>query len=68
MQIEKIKDAIQESQRFINKAKAVLKLQPQAKIGTIDYTKETAACRRASMDLTRVLAELRKSRSWLHTE
>ncbi len=58
MQIDKIKEAIQEARRFIYRAgKAISRIEGK------DYryvSKEVAACRRASMDLTRSLAELRK--------
>ncbi len=58
MQIEKVKEAIQEARKFIDKANLALQ-----RIGNSEYfycSKETAACRRSSMDLTRSLAELRK--------
>jgi hypothetical protein len=62
VKIEIIKEAIIESKKFTERAKAVLALTPKAKIGIVGHTKETAALRRASMDLTRMLAELRRSR------
>ena len=58
MQIEKVKEAICEATRFIKKARLVLKRAEGRKYLYIN--KENAACRRASMDLTRSLAELRK--------
>lgn len=59
MNIETIIQAIDEARRFIEAAKAAekrLKVDKFAALGS----KETAACRRASMDLTRALARLRR--------
>ena len=52
MNDEKIKEAVREAKRFIEKAKTV----------RADWrpSKEAGALKRASMDLTRALAELRK--------
>lgn len=58
MQVDKMKEAIDEARKFITKSELALK-----RIGANKYfyvSKETAACRRASMDLTRSLSELRK--------
>ncbi len=55
----KIANAILEARRFLvaaNTAKNRLEADKMACLGC----KETAACKRASMDLTRALAELRK--------
>lgn len=56
---EKLNGAISEARRFIENAEAAMK-----RLSNDDYakygSKETAAARRASMDLTRALAELRK--------
>ena len=50
--------AIQEAERFIAKAKLA-----RVKVfeGRIFGCKETGACRRSSMDLTRALADIRRS-------
>ena len=68
MQVETLKVAITEAKRFIT-------IAAQVKIRTVkgthfaagktwevvnDYTKESAACKRASMDLTRALSKLRR--------
>ena len=58
MRIENLNRAVAEAKRFIEVAKRV-KLSPRYCI--IDCCKETAATKRASMDLTRALAELRKT-------
>ncbi len=58
MEIEKVEEAIYEARRFIDKAN--LALQRVGKSKYFYCSKETAACRRSSMDLTRSLAELRK--------
>ena len=59
MNILKLNNAVNEARRFIEKA------QDAREIIALDSTatyscKETGAARRASMDLTRALAELRK--------
>ncbi len=58
MEIYKVKEAINEARRFIDKANLALQ-----RVGSSKYfycSKETAACRRSSMDLSRILSELRK--------
>ncbi len=58
MEIEKVEEAIYEARRFIKKAELAVE-----RVGSSKYfycSKETAACRRSSMDLTRSLAELKK--------
>lgn len=68
MKISAVKEAIKEAERFIKAAK---KIQTgtawDAKTGSyvpskdyIEIGKDSGACRRASMDLTRALAEMRK--------
>jgi len=55
--------AKEEAKRFLQAADKV-KTAPGYKAGTLmvlDYNKESAACKRASLDLTRALAELRRS-------
>ena len=63
--------AIVEAERFIARAKVAIAVVREDIPDGIDFrntwapitgTKETAAVRRASMDLTRALAQLRKSR------
>lgn len=62
MQVEKILIAIEEARRFIDRAEAA--------VGEADGEAETsagvasAACRRASLDLTRSLAVMRRPRQW----
>jgi hypothetical protein len=61
MRIADVTVAIVEARRFIERAVAAhdrLRAEP-----TVEYggSKETGACRRASLDLTRALAQLRKS-------
>ena len=58
MQIEKVEEAIYEAERFIEKARLALKRAEGRKYFYI--AKENASCLRASLDLTRSLAELRK--------
>lgn len=59
MSEEKLKATIKEAMRFVRAGKAALE-----RLNRDDYAKygsrETAACLRTSMDLTRALAELRK--------
>jgi hypothetical protein len=52
---EKLSAAMVEAERFLSKAEAFRK-EPDYVVGT----KRSGALRRASMDLTRALAELRK--------
>lgn len=60
--------AIKEAERFIKAAKALQAVRNQPLIETSwgsyppGEVREHAACRRASMDLTRKLADLRQSR------
>ena len=67
MKISTIKNTVLEAVRFCDAAAAVVtrakKEQPVGNTSEwmeINYTKETAALRRASMDLTRALAKMRK--------
>lgn len=64
MQRERIKAAYEEALRFIAKVDALPEPKPyewQGRQFTNDnYPKEQGAIRRASMDLTRALAEMRK--------
>lgn len=59
MRIDKLEIAIEESERFLARAKAArkkLKENEWAKYGC----KETASAKRASLDLTRALSDLRR--------
>lgn len=57
-----LKTAITEAERFLRKAKKVTTWMTLDGVVLIDEGKYSAACKRASMDLTRALAELRKPR------
>jgi flavin-binding protein dodecin len=57
---EKIKNAIKEAERFIDRAKDALHRLDGDEIARITGTKETAAMKRASLELTRALAEMRR--------
>ena len=65
MEVKTLQNAIAEAERFIQAAKKVeiirekfLNGKPWFHIKT--QTKETAACKRASLDLSRALSEMRK--------
>jgi len=60
MNNDKLKIAISGANRFLVKAKELQKAETLNRYTWICGSKETAACKRASMDLTRVLADLRK--------
>jgi len=53
-------DTLEETNRFISKARIALKKMKENPLAYMGCA-ETAACRRASMDLTRALAKLRKA-------
>jgi len=60
MRVEALQIAISEAKIFLVRANRV-RLKDIGKFKEVDQpSKETAACKRASMDLTRALAELRK--------
>lgn len=66
MNINTVKSARTLAERFIRKADAILdnlggEDEPSENHWPITGTKETGALRRASLDLTRALAEMRKS-------
>lgn len=71
MQAKTLRKAIIEAKRFIEAANLV-EIKDVTGTGPItagkhweavvEYTKESASCKRASMDLTRVLADLRNGR------
>lgn len=57
MQPDKIKDAVVEAKRFLKKADEYHRVE---KINEWSSPREAGAMRRASMDLTRALADMRK--------
>lgn len=67
MQVEKVQNAIKEAQRFIDAAEKCLAISSERakEYGVSSHaygvatSKESGALRRASMDLTRSLAEMR---------
>lgn len=65
MKISKLKTAVEEAERFLARAKPLLakhNKRPSEQAHPSDYlygSKETGAVRRASMDATRALADLR---------
>ena len=59
MELLRIKQAILEAQRFLAKAEDVLALNHHDRTYA-DSSKYTGSLRRASMDLTRALAEMRR--------
>lgn len=63
MSIDKFKAAKREAQRFIDLVDAALEREAKEKkaLYRCYATKENGAVKRASMDLTRALADLRKS-------
>ena len=64
MQPETIAAAIEEAERFIRRAKAYQRAEDRSLPGYNPGTnpRESGALRRASMDLTRALADLRQGR------
>lgn len=70
MQAKTLRKAIVEAERFIESAKNV-EIKDVSGTGmmkgkhweaVVEYTKECASCKRSSMDLTRVLADLRNGK------
>ena len=59
--MDRISTAIAEAQRFIKAAQAWQKRLKEDDMAYLSGTREGGAAKRASMDLTRSLAELRKS-------
>lgn len=57
----KLKEAISEAKRFIQKAENALSVLKADEYPDMVRSAETAAARRASLDLTRALANLRKT-------
>ena len=70
MRAETLKQAIAEARRFITIAGKVkirtvngtYQMAGKSWLVVDEYTKESASCKRASMDLTRILADLRLNR------
>ena len=60
MDKSKLLEVINECERFLFKAGDAHERLSTDKMANISGSKEVAACKRASMDLTRALAELRK--------
>lgn len=65
MRYHVLRESVIEAERFIAKANAILKDEPRRKVDDgPDWIggapKQTGAVRRASMDLTRILATLRR--------
>lgn len=61
MHISKLKVAEAEAKRFLERVKAYRSSEVQYEPGFLSYgVKESGALRRASLDLTRALADLRK--------
>ena len=58
MNQQKLKSAIEEARRFIAKAQEAINEQEKTKCS--NCPRENGAARRASMDLTRELAKMRK--------
>ena len=65
MKMAAVKEAIAEAERFIKKAKNVKEDAWKDKFGNVHKFNPSgasaAACKRASMDLTRALAKMRQS-------
>ena len=62
MKIETVREAIIVAQEFVKRAKFVEAIEEQDKSAFNFGCKETASLRRASMELTRLLADLRMGR------
>lgn len=60
MKIENIEEAVAEAKRFIKKANAHLDRAKKDKYYYLVGTKESGACKRASLDLTRALSKMRQ--------
>ena len=62
MNVETLRKATAEAKRFLEiAAKVRVECLASGYMRVIDSTRESAACKRASMDLTRALSELRRS-------
>lgn len=62
MKIENIEEARRECERFIKAATALLLAEYAKKEDWHTNPKQSGACRRASMDLTRTLAKMRQDK------
>ena len=60
MKIEQINIAEKEAKRFLERVRAVKQEYSEYKDSMLCGSKHTGALRRASMDLTRALSEMRK--------
>lgn len=60
MKLTTLESAMVEAKRFLQKAEAAKHRMLQEKHYDYVVSKETAACKRASLDLSRALSELRK--------
>jgi hypothetical protein len=56
---DKLHDAIMEAQRFLRLAKDAMRFREDAEV-PFNPSKQTGAVKRASMDLTRALAAMRR--------
>jgi hypothetical protein len=61
MKEARLNTAILEAERFLKKAKIAKKEIPWSDGGFIYQSRKAAACKRASLDLTMALADLRRS-------
>jgi hypothetical protein len=59
MRLETLNAAIYEAERFLERARTLQRLAPPDRPWLFDHRKASGAVRRASMDLTRALTELR---------
>ena len=60
MNLDTVNEAITEARRFIQRAEAWKKVEAEKAKSYYNNPKESGAMRRASMDLTRALAKMRK--------
>ena len=60
MELNKLEDALREATRFVIAGQEAIRRLKADKYANIGGSPETATCRRASMDLTRALAKLRR--------
>lgn len=56
-----VEDALKEAKRFVKVCQDAVNKKDYFFTDRISYSKESAACKRASMDLTRALAKMRTS-------
>lgn len=60
MRTERLNDAIAEAERFLDRAKTLQRERQSGDFYEFIGTRNSGACRRASLDLTRALADLRR--------